>query len=111
MRTNELAETKLQTGDNLQVINMWFDKEIRRAHGKLEVAEYRYFTLYLMLKKRCTDLCISQICLTAIPLAHGVYQYVILMFVFNFLFYARRELLVISTSKKSYSFYTQVYSY
>jgi len=91
MRTNELAETKLQTGDNLQVINMWFDKEIRRAHGKLEVAEYRYFTLYLMLKKRCTDLCISQICLTAIPLAHGVYQYVILMFVFNFLFYARRE--------------------
>lgn len=49
VKTNELAETKPQTGDNLQVINMWFDKEIRRAHSKLEVAEHRYFTLYLML--------------------------------------------------------------
>jgi hypothetical protein len=37
-RENELAETKPQTRDNLQVINMWFDKEIRRAYGKLEVA-------------------------------------------------------------------------
>lgn len=30
IRANELEETKTQTRDNLQVVKMWFDREIRK---------------------------------------------------------------------------------